>query len=175
MFDLAYSDADSKQKKNMDAKEFEIQTANLLTKELNFKGERLGDSNKPDAIIYYDEYGTIIDTKSYKDGFSVDKHCADEMSRYITQNNKRIPGSPKNEWWKRFDCDITEFTFLFVTSFLKGNFKNNLNEISNNTSINGAAIGVDNLLYLAESLKDGTRSYSDFFTLFNNDEIRITA
>ena len=175
LVDLAYSDADSKQKKNMDAKEFEIQTVNLLTKELNFKGERLGDSNKPDAIIYYDEYGIIIDTKSYKDGFSVDKHCADEMSRYITQNNKRIPGSPKNEWWKRFDCNVTKFTFLFVTSFLKGNFKNNLNEISNNTSINGAAIGVDNLLYIAESLKNGTISYSDFFTLFNNDEIRITA
>ena len=175
LVDLAYSDADSKQKKNIDAKEFEIQTANLLTKELKFKGERLGDSNKPDAIIYYDEYGTIIDTKSYKDGFSVDKHCADEMSRYIIQNNKRIPGSPKNEWWKRFDCNVTEFTFLFVTSFLKGNFKNNLTEISNNTSLNGAAIGVDNLLYLAESLKDGTRSYGDFFDLFNNDEIRITA
>lgn len=171
LVDLAYSDAASKTKKNMDAKEFEIQTANLFTKELNFKGERLGDSNKPDAIICYDEYGTIIDTKSYKDGFSVDKHCADEMSRYIIQNNRRIPGSPKNEWWKRFDSDVTKFTFLFVTSFLKGSFKNNLTEVSNNTGINGAAIAVDNLLYLAESLKSGARSYRDFFTLFNNDEI----
>ena len=175
LVDLAYSDADSKQKKNMDAKEFEIQTVNLLTKELNFKGERLGGSNKPDAIIYYDEYGIIIDTKSYKDGFSVDKSCADEMSRYIIQSNKRIPYSPKNEWWKRFDCNVNEFKFLFITSFLKGNFKNNLNEIYNNTNINGAVINIANLLYLAESLKDGTISYSDFFTLFNNDEIRITA
>lgn len=175
LIDLAYSDADSKQKKNIDAKEFEIQTTNLLTKELNFKGERLGNSNKPDAIIYYDKYGTIIDTKSYKDGFSVDKHCADEMSRYIIQNNKRISGYPKNEWWKRFDRNVTNFTFLFVTSFLKGNFKNNLTEIYNNTSINGAAISVNNLLYIAESLKDGTMSYYEFFTLFNNDEISITA
>lgn len=171
LVDLAYSDADSKTKKNMDAKEFEIQTANLFTKELNFKGERLGDSNKPDVIICYDEYGTIVDTKSYKDGFSVDKHCADEMSRYIIQNNRRIPGSPKNEWWKRFDSNVTKFTFLFVTSFLKGNFKNNLTEISNNTGVNGAAIGVENLLYLAEALKCESRSYRDFFSLFNNDEI----
>ena len=47
----------------------EIQTAELFTKESNFEGLRLGDANIPDVIIFYDHNGTIIDNKSYKDGF----------------------------------------------------------------------------------------------------------
>lgn len=47
----------------------EIQTAELFTKESNFEGLKLGDANSPDVIIFYDHNGTIIDNKSYKDGF----------------------------------------------------------------------------------------------------------
>lgn len=53
LIDLAYSDAASRAKKNADAREFEIQTADLFTKELSFNGQRLGDSRKPDVIISY--------------------------------------------------------------------------------------------------------------------------
>ena len=171
LVDLAYSD--SKAKQNSDARDFEIKTAKLLTKELDFQGERLGDANKPDVIIYYDKYGTIIDNKSYSDGFSVDKHCADEMSRYVNQNNQRVAGIPPNEWWKRFDSNVSYFTFLFVTSFLKGRFKENLEEISGLTGVKGGAINIENLLYMAESLKSGATQYTDFFSMFNNNEITM--
>ena len=57
---------------------------------------RLGDSNRPDVIISHDNFGTIIDNKSYKDGFNIDKKCADEMSRYINENQRRIPELPSN-------------------------------------------------------------------------------
>lgn len=174
LVDLAYSDADTKAKKNLDAKEFEIKTAKLFTEELNFKGDRLGDSNKPDVIISYGNHGTIIDNKSYKDGFPLDANCRGEMARYIEENQQRIPGVPSNEWWKNFDPQVTDFTFMFVTSFLKGNFKNSLEYISTMRGIPGAGIGVEHLLYLAEEIKRGTTSYEDFFTLFKNDEITIT-
>ena len=173
LIDLAYSDSDNKTKKNSDARDFEIETINLLTKELNFIGIRLGDSDKPDSIISYGKYGTIIDNKSYQDGFNVDKKSADEMSRYIEQNEKRIPMIPTNEWWKQFPSDVSYFTFLFVTSHLKNNFKNNLEYISKMRNIKGAAISVENLLYLAEVIKKGSLKYHDFFELFNNDEIKI--
>ena len=75
LVDLAYSDADTKAKKNLEAKEFEIQTAKLFTKELDFSGSRLGDSNRPDVILSYGTQGTIIDNKSYKDGFNLDEMC----------------------------------------------------------------------------------------------------
>lgn len=174
LIDLAYSDASSKGKKNADAREFEIQTAELFTKELSFNGMRLGDANRPDVIISFDNYGTIIDNKSYKDGFNIDKKCADEMSRYINENARRIPGLPKNEWWKNFDYKVDTFTFLFITSFLKGNYEAQLEYISKSQDhIKGGAIAVDNLLYLAEKLKSGTIRNEDIFTLFNNCEIRI--
>lgn len=170
LIDLAY---DSSFRKNFYAREFEIQTAELFVNELNFKGKRLGDSNKPDIIISYEKNGTIIDNKSYKDGFNLDSHCADEMNRYIEQNQLRNPGEPSNEWWKNFDPEVTNFTFLFITSYLKGNFKNNLEYLSNRRNISGAVINVENLLYLAEDIKKGKISYEEFFSLFNNNEIVI--
>ena len=51
LVDLSYSDASTKSKKNSDAREFEIQTADLFTKALCFGGMRLGDLNRPGAII----------------------------------------------------------------------------------------------------------------------------
>ncbi len=175
LIDLAYSDASSKTKKNADAREFEIRTAELFTQELSFQGMRLGDANKPDVIIFYDTYGTIIDNKSYKDGLNIDKHCADEMSRYINENQQRMPGIPANEWWKSFDAKVTDFTFLFVTSYLKGRFENQIEYISKtHGGIRGAAIGVESLLYLAEKMKSGRMNHKDFYDDFYNGELIYT-
>ena len=175
LIDLAYSDASVTRKKSADAREFEIQTAELLTKELDFEGLRLGDANRPDIIIHYGNNGTIIDNKSYKDGFTLDKHNADEMSRYINENRQRISGIPINEWWKNFPLEVRNFTFLFVSSFFKGHFANQLAYISKTQSgIKGAVLNVENLLYLAELLKTGKMSYHEFFNLFANREITIT-
>lgn len=175
LIDLAYSDASSKSRKSFAAREFEIQTAELLTKELDFTGMRLGDASRPDVIISYGERGTVIDTKSYRDGFNIDRHSADEMGRYVLENRKRLPGVPTNEWWRNFEAGVSEFTFLFVTSFLKGRFAAQLDYISRtHENICGAAIDVANLLYLAEALKTSKLTYRDFFHLFDNQEIRIT-
>lgn len=175
LIDLAYSDASTKSRKSADAREFEIQTAELLTKELNFTGMRLGEVNRPDVIISHGTSGTIIDTKSYRAGFNIDRHSADEMGRYILENKKRLPGVPVNEWWKFFEPSISNFTFLFVTSFLKGRFTEQLDYISQtHENIKGAAINVQNLLYLAEALKTSQLSYHGFFELFSNREICIS-
>lgn len=171
LIDLAYSDASTKSKKNADAREFELETVSLFTDELEFDGLHLGDSDKPDSIITYAHNGTIIDNKSYKNGFNVDRHCADEMMRYIMQNNRREDGIPSNEWWKLFGDNITSFSYLFVTSFLRGRFEDNLSELSKITHVNGGAIGVDNLLYLAEDLKTGVLSYEDFYAKMQNCEL----
>ena len=175
LIDLAYSDASTKSRKSADAREFEIQAAELLTKELNFDGMRLGDASRPDVIISNDINGTIIDTKSYRAGFNIDRHSADEMGRYILENKKRLPGVLTNEWWKCFEPSISNFTFLFITSFLKGRFTEQLDYISRtHENIKGAAINVQNLLYLAEAIKTSQLSYHDFFELFNNREIIFT-
>lgn len=174
LVDLAYSDASTRKKKNSDARDFEIETAALFTKELEFSGERMGNASRPDVIIYHDTFGTIIDNKSYRDGFSVDGKCADEMNRYVEENQNRMPGVPKNEWWRKFPVTVTEFSFLFITSFLKGNFSNNLEQVSRRRGVNGGAIGVEQLLYLAEQLKSGKMDYSSFSGIFHNDEIFVS-
>lgn len=172
LIDLAYSDAASKAKKNADAREFEIQTAKLFTRELSFQGMRLGDSGKPDVIISWDSNGTIIDNKSYKDGFNINTGSRDEMSRYINENQKRSSSLNPNKWWENFDPKVKNFTFLFVTSYLKGHFENQLNYISNASGgIKGGAINVENLLYLAESLKSGKLTPVDFYGNFSNKEM----
>lgn len=176
LIDLAYSSTSTKSGKSTDAREFEIQTAELLTRELDFHGMRLGDANRPDIIISYGSKGTIIDTKSYREGFSIDKHSADEMSRYIMENRKRLPRVPANEWWRNFEPQVEEFTFLFITSFLKGRFVDHLEYISlTQEDIQGAAISVVNLLYLAEALKTSQLTYHDFFKMCSNDEIHVLA
>lgn len=175
LIDLAYSDAAARGKKNADAREFEIQTADLFTKELLFDGQRLGDSRKPDVIISYGTEGTIIDNKSYKDGFNISRTCADEMSRYINENNLRKKTLNSNEWWKKFDPVVSSYTFLFITSYLKGKFQEQLEYVSNaNGGIKGAAIGVENLLYLSEGIKSGRLTHSDFYSSFNNKEMIFT-
>ena len=174
LIDLAYSPAPSKGKKNADARDFEYKTADLFTKELNFQGMRLGDSEKPDVIVSYNDNGVIIDNKSYKDGFSVDKGCSDEMTRYVIQNRDRKQNVPPNEWWKSFSSEVNKdkVNFLFITSYLKGNYSKNLQGISDLTNgVMGGAIGVKDLLYTADRLKAEQLSYNEFFDLFQNDAI----
>lgn len=173
LIDLAYSDASNKRTKNSDAREFEILTANLFTQEMGFKGERLGDADRPDVLVWLNNFGVIIDNKSYKDGFSVGRHNEDEMSRYIGQAQARIPGQPSNEWWQLLSADMILY-YLFVTSFLKGNYKKNLDSLKTLRKVDGGAISVDNLLYMAEKIRRGNLLEENIPTLFQNGEIIIT-
>ncbi len=78
-------------------REYELQTADLLTGELDFNGSRLGDTRKPDICVYYDENGIIIDNKAYGKGYSLPIKQADEMIRYIEENQKRDRNLNSNE------------------------------------------------------------------------------
>ena len=163
LIDLAYDKSYSR--------DFEIQTIDLLINELKFKGLRLGETRKPDGIIYYAKKGVIIDNKAYSKGYNLEIKQADEMIRYIDENKKRDVNLNSNQWWKNFDENVEEFNFLFVTSYLIGNFQKNIEHISNRTKINGAAINGENLLYFAEEIKSGRISYNETFDYYQNNEI----
>ncbi len=165
LIDLAYDGKSNK--------DFEIQTIDLLINELKFKGVRLGESRKPDGVISYDINGVIIDNKAYSSGYNLPINQADEMIRYIEENKTRDEKINPNKWWENFDVRVKNFNYLFVSSFFKGNFKNNLKHIFNRTGINGGAINVENLLYFAEELKSGRLPYLKSFNLFYNDEINV--
>ena len=166
MIDLGF-DSDSN-------RDYEIQTAELLTTELAFKGARLGDTRKPDVCVYYGENGLIIDNKAYSKGYSLPMSQADEMVRYIEENKARQSSINPNQWWKIFEDTVCNFNYAFVSGEFKGGFKDRLNNICERTRVSGGAINTINLLLLAEELKSGRMSYPKCFSYFDtNDEVHI--
>ncbi len=155
-------------------RDYEIETADLLTSELDFKGSRLGDTRKPDVCVYYDNNGLIIDNKAYGKGYSLPIKQADEMVRYLDENQKRDKAINSNEWWKVFSDSVTKFNFAFVSGAFTGGFKHRLENIYQRSNVKGAAINSVNLLLLAEEIKSGKLKYSEAFDKFNcNEEIVI--
>ena len=155
-------------------RDYEIQTAELLTTELAFKGARLGDTRKPDVCVYYGENGLIIDNKAYSKGYSLPMSQADEMVRYIEENKARQSSINPNQWWKIFEDTVCNFNYAFVSGEFTGGFKDRLNNICERTRVSGGAINTINLLLLAEELKSGRMSYPKCFSYFDtNDEVHI--
>lgn len=174
LIDLAFSDCTNKSRKNLDARNFEIQTANLLTKEISFDGLWLGGADRPDIAVWSKETGVIVDNKAYKGGFAVGRGNEDEMVRYINQAQKMQEGFPANNWWKCFsDNKVSELRYLFVTSFLKGSYLKNLQSIYQRTEVSGGAIAVVDLLYFVEGVKRGLHSESDLLGAMKNDELKF--
>ena len=92
-----------------------MEVVDLLISECGYKGLHLGGGRKPDGIIYTENlkenYGTIIDTKAYSKGYSLPISQADEMRRYVEENNKRDPKINSNEWWHSFPTLLNKFSF----------------------------------------------------------------
>lgn len=152
---------------------FEMKVMELFVSEYGFKGKHLGGSRKPDGAIYSDGFGVIVDTKAYGNGYSLPISQADEMERYIRENNERSLDLNNNEWWNIYPNDINDFKFLFVSGFFKGGFENQLQRISTSTGRVGGAISVEHLLLGAEYVKRGIVSHTDISKKFNNCEIEF--
>ncbi len=167
LIDLAY---DSKQNRL-----FEMKTLDLLTEECDYQGLHLGGSRKPDGIIYTNvnkcKYGVIIDTKAYSKGYNLPISQADEMERYIGENQTRNEKINPNKWWEHFPEDINDFYFMFVSGHFIGNFKSQLERISRNKGVNGTSLAITNLLLFAEAYKSGQFTHETIKNhIFNNDE-----
>ena len=152
-----------------DNKEFEIFTIDLFTNELQFNGKHMGGTRKPDGIISYNHHGIIIDNKAYSKGFTISRHMADEMIRYVQENADRREERNNNKWWEAFPAGVTMFSFLFISSLFKGNVPDALDGIKQATNTNGGAINTENLLYFANAIKEGTLSKDTFFDKINQN------
>lgn len=144
---------------------FETTTIELLVDQCGFEGLHLGGTNNPDGLIYtqdeVEDYGVIIDTKSYKDGFNIPASERDKMVRYVQENNLRN-NSHTSKWWDNFPDSLDIFRFLFVSSKFGGKYKDQLKRISDMTNKTlGAAVTSYNLLLLAEKIKSGKINIQD--------------
>lgn len=152
--------------------EFEIYTIDLLVNELAFNGIHLGGTRKPDGIFDYNQQGIIIDNKAYSKGFTITRSMADEMVRYVQENNDRNPERNKTQWWLNFGDNVNHFNFVFISSMFKGEVRHMLNNIKQSTGVDGCVLTAENLLYFADAIKGGTVKRTDFINLFGkNDEL----
>ena len=151
---------------------FEMKTIELLTKECNYKGVHLGGSRKPDGIIYTenstDNYGVIIDTKAYSNGYNLPISQVDEMVRYVEENNKREKERNSNEWWKEFGENIDKFYFSFISGKFIGNIEEKLQRITIFTNVYGNAMTIITLLYLANEIKANRLKNMEVVKYFDN-------
>lgn len=151
---------------------FEMKTVELLTKECNYKGVHLGGSRKPDEIIYTenstDNYGVIIDTKAYSNGYNLPISQVDEMVRYVEENNKREKERNSNEWWKEFGDNINKFYFSFISGKFIGNIEEKLQRITIFTNVYGNAMTIITLLYLANEIKANRLKTMEVVKYFDN-------
>ena len=171
LLDLAY---DSKQNRL-----FEMKTMQLLIEECGFFGSHLGGSRKPDGILYTmnldDNYGIVLDTKAYTNGYNLPLSDADEMERYLKENEERNPILNPNEWWENFPKDVNKYHYLFVAGHFRGNYQAQLERIALLGKGDGAAINIVNLLRLAELIKSNMISLKKLDKiLFCNEEFDPT-
>lgn len=146
--------------------DFEVYTIDLLVNELAFSGAHLGGTRKPDGIFYHNRHGVIIDNKAYSKGFTITRHMADEMTRYVQENIERKPERNPNQWWTNFADDVNLFNFVFISSLFKGEIEHMLDNIKQSTGVEGSVLTAENLLYFADAIKGGTMRKDEFMAYF---------
>lgn len=150
--------------------DFEVYTIDLLVNELAFNGVHLGGTRKPDGIFYHDNNGVIIDNKAYSKGFTITRSMADEMTRYVQENNDRNPERNPNQWWLNFGDNVNHFNFVFISSHFRGEIEQMLNNIKQSTCIEGCVLTAENLLYYADAIKGGDMKKSEFISQFGTGQ-----
>ncbi|MBF0819175.1 restriction endonuclease FokI C-terminal domain-containing protein [Streptococcus acidominimus] len=167
LLDIAYDG-----KRNRD---FEIVTMELFRKVYKLHSKLLGGGRKPDGLIYKDDFGIIVDTKAYGEGYSKSIHQADEMIRYIEDNKRRDENRNPVKWWEHFPSIIPQdkFYFMWVSSKFVGKFQEQLDYTANETNTKGAALNVEQLLLGADLVSKGKLNATTLPSYFKNAEIEF--
>lgn len=155
------------------SRDFELITMGLFREIYKINAIVLGGSRKPDGVLYMPEFGVIVDTKAYADGYSKSIAQADEMIRYIEDNKRRDSNRNSTKWWENFPASIPSdnFYFLWVSSVFVNKFHEQLNYTAQETKTIGAALSVEQLLLGANAVLTGDLTAAQFIDSFKNQEI----
>lgn len=155
------------------SRDFELITMELFKNIYKINARILGGARKPDGVLYMPEFGVIVDTKAYADGYSKSIAQADEMIRYIEDNKRRDPSRNSTKWWEHFPTSIpaNNFYFLWVSSVFVNKFHEQLSYTAQETQTVGAALSVEQLLLGADSVLKGNLTTEKFIDSFKNQEI----
>lgn len=153
--------------------DFEILTMDLFANIYKLGAKHLGGTSKPDGVVYLNQDGVIVDTKAYKDGYGKNISEGDKMLRYVVDAQKQDVIRQPNEWWLYFpnEVDKQKVKFLWISSFFKAGFDEQIRYVARETCSLGAAINVEQLLWGAHAVHIGEMEASSLFNMFNNEEI----
>ncbi|WP_461213054.1 restriction endonuclease FokI C-terminal domain-containing protein [Lacticaseibacillus sp. GG6-2] len=167
LLDIAYDS-----NKNQD---FEMLTTELFAQVYGLNAIHLGHARKPDAIVFTDKFGLIVDTKAYSQGYSRNVNQADEMVRYVTENHHRDAGINPNRWWESFAPEIPadRYYFLWVSSHFNGEFAKQLDYTAKRSHARGGALAVKQLLIGADQVLKGQLDVDTLPTFMTNQEIHF--
>lgn len=156
-------------------RDFEVITIELLKVGYGLKAKVLGGGRRPDGIAYTKDYGLIVDTKAYSNGYGKNIGQADEMIRYIEDNQKRDVNRNPIEWWREFDAQIptNSYYYLWVSGRFTGRFNEQLDYTSSQTGTRGGALEVEQLLWGADAVMKGQLDASDLPKYMNNSVSKL--
>lgn len=158
-------------------RDFEVITAELLKIGYGLNAKVLGGGRRPDGVAYTQNYGIIVDTKAYSNGYGKNISQADEMIRYIEDNQKRDINRNSVEWWKEFDEKIPSdsYYYLWVSGRFTGLFDEQLLYTSSQTNTNGGALEVEQLLWGADAVMKGNFDIERIPDYMNNNIMELVS
>ena len=149
----------------------EARVMELFGNECNLGAVTLGAASRPDGLLYHingKNWGIIVDTKAYANGFNFTVTEEDKMVRYITENKDRDEKVNPTKWWDNFPRMIDRFAFLYVSSYFSANSEKSLQKISRRTNTTGAMLDIVNLLYIADYYSENKSKIGEFLEYFDN-------
>lgn len=156
-------------------RDFEVVTASLFRTMYGLKAIHLGGANKPDGVIYNNNFGIILDTKAYEKGYGKHISQIDEMIRYIEDNNQRDFIRNSNKWWEKFNSEIPQnsFYYLWVSGKFLPSFEDQLKQTNYRSHVNGGGLEVEQLLLGADAIKKGLFDVNTLPNYMNNTVITL--
>src|SRR5699024_10055040 len=154
-------------------RDFEIISAELFKKVYGLNSKLFGGARKPDSIVYTDDFGVIIDTKAYSNGYSKSINQVDQMIRYIEDNQRGDPDRNPTKWWLDFSENIPQdkFYYLWISSEFVGRFPEQIEYTSSQTNTRGGALNVKQLLLGANAVLREELDPHSLPNYINNKEV----
>lgn len=153
--------------------DFELITMELFRESYGLDSLHLGGGRRPDGIVQTNDFGIIIDTKAYSNGYSIGINQADSMIRYIEDNNIRSNTRNPVSWWENFNpaIPVNNFYFLWISGRFVGQYQTHLDYTSNETGVSGGVLNVEQMLIGADKVMKGEINTYDISNYLNNQEV----
>lgn len=149
------------------AADFEKATCEMFFRLFNMKAKHIGSiGNTPDVFVESESenFCGIIDNKAYKNGYS------------ISGNHKRVMEDEYIQNYRSYgETDLPLAFFSYIAESFGNNINSQIQEIRNDTGVNGSAMPVDVFINLAQDYAQqgyGHRFIKDIFSV--NHEVSLS-